>query len=63
MIYVKLVKVTNRIIDCFHGEGWENWSRWFLQKDGFASLVGGIDPPKEVKKQIFINLHHKKGTN
>lgn len=37
---MKTIKVTNRIIDVFFGDGWENWSRWSVA-NGNVEQIGG----------------------
>lgn len=44
--------ITNNLIDVFVGEGWENWSRLFIGKDGNCTHFGGEKLPKWVMEQV-----------
>lgn len=56
---MKLYKVTNNLVDCFLGDGWENWSRWKLQQ-GLVKQVGGHVVPPFIKTLIASALKDKK---
>jgi hypothetical protein len=54
---IKTLPVTNKIVDCFTGEGWENWTRWFIRADG-PVCISSKEPHYLIKK--FLQLELKK---
>ena len=44
--------VTNNLVDVFVGEGWEQWTRLFVAKDGSTTHMGGEKLPKWAATQV-----------
>lgn len=60
MIPLTLRQVTNNLVDVFHGEGWENWSRWYINPSGYIKQVGGTEPEKPIRSTIINSLRKDK---
>ena len=50
---MKVIKITNHLVDVFMGDGWENWGRFFRSKTGVISQIGGNPLPKYILAELF----------
>lgn len=50
---MKVINISNSLIDVFAFDGWENWSRWTKDRRGFLTQIGG-EPVTGFLKNIII---------
>ncbi len=53
---MKIIKISNSLIDCFMFDGWENWSRWSKSRDGYIKQVAGKQVDGFMKNLIIKKL-------
>ena len=51
-MHVKVYPVVGGLVDIFVGDGWENWSRLFIAKNGTVTHMGGAKLARWVMKEV-----------